>query len=321
MKKRRLAIIAVCIILFIAYTAIRRPEKKESYMVGICQFVQHDSLDAATQGFKDALTDKLGDKVVFEEQNGQGDYAVCTSAINGLVSKNVDLILANSTAALQAAATCTTKIPILGTSITDYSAALQLTDFDGTLDRNISGVSDLAPLDEQAAIIKELFPDADKVGLLYCSSEPNSQYQVEIVEKELEKLGFSYESYLFADSIDISSITMKAASECDVIYVPTDNAVASNAELIANICIPNKIPVIAGDESTCKVCGAASFAISYYDLGYTTGKMAVRILAEDEDISKMPIEYTSNFTKKYNPKVCKQLGIEVPKDYVPLDSK
>lgn len=321
MKKRIFVIIAICIVLLSACTVNSHSEKKKTYTVGICQFVQHDSLDAATQGFKDALTDKFGDKVIFEEQNGQGDYAVCTSAINGLVSKNVDLILANSTAALQAAATCTTKIPILGTSVTDYSAALQLNDFDGTLDGNISGVSDLAPLDQQAAIIQELFPDAKKVGLLYCSSEPNSQYQIEIVAKELEKLGFASETYTFADSIDISPITIRAASECDVIYVPTDNAVASNAELIANICIPDKIPVIAGDESTCKICGVASFAISYYELGYTTGKMAVRILAEGEDISKMPIEYTSSFTKKYNPDICKQLGIEVPEDYIPLDSK
>lgn len=296
-------------------------EGEQEFTVGICQFVEHQALDAATEGFMDALSEKMGDRVIFDEQNAQGDYSACTSIINGFLAKDVDLILANATASLQAAVTAETETPILGTSITEYGAALQLDDFDGTVGGNVSGTSDLAPLEEQAAMVKELFPDAGRVGLLYCSAEPNSEYQVEVVQKELEAAGYECGLYRFADSNDISAVTAKASEECDVIYVPTDNAVASNAELIANVCIPDKTPVIAGEESTCKLCGAATLSISYYDLGYTTGEMAVRILDEGEDISQMSVEYASAVTRKYNPSVCEELGIEIPEGYEALETE
>lgn len=295
--------------------------KEETFTVGVCQFVQHEALDASTRGFQAALAEKLGDRVVIDVENAQGDYAACTSVINGFVSKDVDLILANATAALQAAATATSQIPILGTSVTDYGAALQIDDFDGNAIQNVSGTSDLAPLDEQAAMIQELFPDASQVGLLYCSGEPNSQYQIDIVQSELDALGYSCRQYAFSDSNDISAVTQKAAADCDVLYVPTDNTVASNAELIANICIPEQIPVIAGEESTCKNCGVATLSIDYYDLGYTTGEMAARILDEGRNVSEMPIEYAHHFTKRYNASVCEQLGIQVPDDYAPLEAE
>lgn len=321
MKKQIFTFLSVLACLTGSLSIATGAEENQTFTVGICQFTQHDALDAATRGFKDALTDKLGDRVIFDEQNAQGDYATCTSAINGLITRDVDLILANATASLQTAATSTADIPILGTSVTEYGAALQLDDFNGTVGGNISGTSDLAPLDEQAAMVQELFPDADKVGLLYCSAEPNSQYQIDVVEKELEELGYQCERYTFSDSNDISSVAMNAASECDVIYVPTDNTVASNAELIANICIPDKVPVIAGEENTCRGCGAATLTINYYDLGYTTGEMAVRILVDGENISDMPIEYDDKLTKRYNKEICEQLGIEVPDDYVALEAE
>lgn len=292
---------------------------EETYTIGICQYVQHDALDLSTQGFKDALSEQLGDRVTFDEQNAQGDSTLCATIINSFVSSEADLILANATTALQAAATATADIPILGTSVTEYGAALQIEDFEGITGRNISGTSDLAPLDVQAAVIKELLPDASTVGLLYCSAEPNSQYQIEVVEQELLELGFTCERYPFADSYDISAVTMNAAAVCDVIYVPTDNTAASNAELIANICIPEGIPVIAGEENACKLCGIATFSINYYDLGYTTGLMAARILIDGEDITSMPIEYASDFTKKYHPENCSVLGIEVPEEYIALE--
>lgn len=165
----------------------------QTYKVGICQLVQHVALDAATQGFKDALTEQLGDAVTFEEKNAQGDSNTCSTIINGFVSDNVDLILANATPALQAAQAGTNTIPVLGTSVTEYGVALGIDDFDGLVGTNISGTSDLAPLDEQAGIIKELFPDAKTVGLLYCSAEANSQYQVDTVKASLEELGYTCE--------------------------------------------------------------------------------------------------------------------------------
>ena len=290
----------------------------KTFTVGICQLVQHEALDAATQGFKDALTEEFGGSVTFDEQNAQGDSNTCSTIINSFVSDNVDLILANATPALQAAQAGTNEIPILGTSVTEYGVALGIDGFDGTVGGNISGTSDLAPLDEQAAMLHELFPDAKNVGLLYCSAEPNSQYQVDTVKAALEELGYSCEYYAFSDSNDLSTIATKAASESDVLYVPTDNTAASNTEIINNICQPAGIPVITGEEGICSGCGVATLSISYYDLGVATGKMAVKILNGESDISEMPIEYAPQFTKKYNPTICEALGIEVPSDYVAI---
>ena len=290
----------------------------ETYTVGICQLVQHDALDAATQGFKDALTEALGDAVVFDEQNAQGDTNTCSTIINSFVSNDVDLILANATPALQAAQAGTNEIPILGTSVTEYGVALGIEGFTGTVGGNISGTSDLAPLDEQAAMLNELFPDAEKVGLLYCSAEANSQYQVDTVKAALEELGYTCEYYAFSDSNDLSTIVTKASSESDVIYVPTDNTAAANTELINNVCQPAGVPVIAGEEGICAGCGVATLSISYYDLGVATGNMAVKILTGEADISEMPIEYAPQFTKKYNKELCEALNVEIPDDYVAI---
>lgn len=291
----------------------------ESYVVGICQLVQHDALDAATQGFKDAITEALGDSVTFDEQNAQGDSNTCSTIMNSFVSNNVDLILANATPALQAAQAGTNEIPILGTSVTEYGVALGIDDFDGTVGGNISGTSDLAPLDEQAAMLQELFPEAKTVGLLYCSAEANSQYQVDTVKAALEALGYTCEYYAFSDSNDLATIVTNATSSCDVIYVPTDNTAAANTEIINNICQPAGVPVIAGEEGICSGCGVATLSISYYDLGVATGKMAVKILTGEAQISDMPIEYAPQFTKKYNPAICEALGVTVPEDYVAIE--
>ena len=291
----------------------------KTYVVGICQLVQHEALDAATQGFKDALTDALGDAVTFDEQNAQNDTATCATIINAFVSENVDLILANATPALQAAQAGTNEIPILGTSVTEYGVALGIEDFDGTVGGNISGTSDLAPLNDQAAMLKELFPDAKNVGLLYCSSEANSQYQVDTVKAALEGMGYSCEYYAFTDSNDLATIVTNAAGACDVIYVPTDNTAAANTSIIDNICRPAKVPVIAGEEGICAGCGVATLSISYYDLGVGTGNMAAKILTGESDISTMPIEYAPQFTKKYNPTIAEELGVEIPDDYVAIE--
>ena len=292
----------------------------ETYTIGICQLVEHEALDAATQGFQDALTDEFGDAVTFDLQNAQNDSNTCSTIINGFVSSGVDMILANATPALQAAAAGTSDIPILGTSVTEYGVALEIDDFNGTVGGNISGTSDLAPLDQQAAMVKEWFPDAKKVGLLYCSAEANSQYQVDVVKVELETLGYECQLYAFSDSNDLSAVCTTAAGECDVIYVPTDNTVASNTGIIDNICRPAGIPVIAGEEGICAGCGVATLSISYYDLGYTTGQMAVKILKGEADIAEMPIEYT-DVTKKYNKAICDELDLTVPEGYEAIEAE
>ena len=289
------------------------------YNIGICQLLQHDALDQATQGFKDAMVELLGeDRVVFDEQNASNDSATCATIINQFVSADVDLILANATAALQAAAQGTTEIPILGTSITDYATALGIDDWTGTTGMNISGTSDLAPLEEQAAMLNELFPDAQNVGLLYCSAEPNSIYQADTIRGHLEGYGYTCEDYTFADSNDLASVVTNAVSSCDVIYVPTDNTAAGNTEVINNVCLPAGIPVIAGEQGICSGCGVATLSISYYDIGYAAGEMAVDILENGADISTMEIQSAPNVTKMYNEAICSELGITVPDDYEPI---
>ena len=290
----------------------------DSYTVGICQLVQHAALDAATQGFEDALTAEFGENVKFDFQNAQGDSATCATIANGFVSAGVDLIMANATPALQAAQSATNEIPVLGTSVTEYGVALGLSDFSGTVGDNISGTSDLAPLDQQADMIVEWMPEAKKVGLLYCSAEANSQYQVDEVQKYLEAKGVTATQYAFSDSNDLSSVCQKAADENDALYVPTDNTVAANTGIVDGICRPAKKPVFAGEEGICAGCGVATLSISYYDLGYTTGEMAVKILKGEADISTMPIEYT-DVTKKYNKAVCDDLGLTAPEGYEAIE--
>ena len=289
--------------------AASAPAAAETYTVGICQLVQHVALDAATQGFMDALNEALPGQVTFDNQNASNDIPMCSTIVNQFVAADVDLILANATPALQAASAATIDIPILGTSVTEYGVAMGIKDFNGTVGGNVSGTSALAPLDQQAAMVKEWFPDAKTVGLLYCSAEANSQYQVDVVKTELEKLGYTCEFYSFSDSNDLAAVTESAAAASDVIYVPTDNTVASNAALIDNICRPAGIPVIAGEEGICAGCGVATLSISYYDLGVATGKMAAKILTGEADISTMPVGYAETVTPKYNADICASLNI------------
>ena len=291
----------------------------QKFTVGICQLVQHAALDAATQGFEDALTAAFGDNVTFDFQNAQGDSATCATITNGFVSSGVDLIMANATPALQAAQAATNTIPVLGTSVTEYGVALGLDNFSGTVGGNVSGTSDLAPLDQQADMIVEWMPEVKKVGLLYCSAEANSQYQVDEVQKYLEAKGVTATQYAFSDSNDLSSVCQKAADENDALYVPTDNTVAANTGIVDGICRPAKKPVFAGEEGICSGCGVATLSISYYDLGYTTGEMAVKILNGESDISTMAIEYT-DVTKKYNKTICDDLGLTVPEGYVEIEA-
>ena len=290
----------------------------KTYTVGVCQLVQHEALDAATQGFEDALKAELGDAVDIKVQNASNDIPTCSTIVSGFVAEDVDLIMANATPALQAAAAATQEIPILGTSITEYGVALDIQDFNGTVGGNISGTADLAPLDQQAAMFTELLPEAKTVGILYCSAEPNSVYQADTVKAALEAQGITVNVYTFADSNDVATVTASACAENDALYVPTDNTAASCAEAINNVAEPAGVPIIAGEEGICAGCGVATLSINYYDLGVTTGKMAAKILTGEANISEMPIEYFPDPVKKYNPAICEALGITVPEDYVAI---
>lgn len=288
---------------------------KDSYLVGISQLVQHPALDAATKGFKDELTKELGDKVKFDEQNAQGDASTATTIAQNLVSEKCDLILANATASLQSAAAATKTIPILGTSITEYGVALNIKDFKGTVGGNISGTSDLAPLDQQEKIIKDFVPDAKKLGILYCSAEPNSKYQADEVQKYAEKDGLTVKTYTFSDSNDVTSVTQQACSDNDVLYIPTDNTAASCTKAIDNVASNAKVPIVTGEEGIMEGCGIATLSIDYYGLGQKTGKMAAQILTGQKDISKMPIQYYDNPKKEYDADRVEKLGLKVPDGY------
>ena len=321
MKKRilSLAMVGVLAASLFAGCGSSSNTAKDSYNIGILQLVQHPALDAATQGFKDALTEKLGDKVSFHEENAAGEAATCATIANTFASENVDLMLGNATAALVACTQASDKIPVLGTSITDYATALSLDNFQGTTGMNASGTCDLAPLDQQADITKELFPEAKTVGIIYCSAEPNSQYQAKVITGYYEKLGLTVKEFPFADSNDIASIVKAACAESDVLYVPTDNTAASCAETIASVVVPAKMPVIAGEEGICAGCGVATLSIDYYDLGYKTGEMAYDILVNGKDVSTYEIQYAPQVTKKYNKSICDQLGVTAPEGYVAIE--
>lgn len=315
--KKMLAIV-IAAMLCLTATVVPAMAETETYNIGICQLVQHDALDAATQGFIDALTDLLGDSVTFDSQNASGDSATCITIVNGFIANEVDLIMANATPALQAAQAATGDIPILGTSVTDYATALDMSDWTGVTGVNISGTSDLAPLSEQAAMLNELFPDAKEIGLLYCSAEANSAYQVDVITGYLTEMGYNCTPYTFADSNDVASVAQNACDNCDVIYIPTDNTAAYCTEAIRNVVEPAGVPVIAGEEGICSGCGVATLSISYYDLGVATGKMAYEILVNGTDISTMPVEFAPNVTKKYNAELCEILGVDIPEDYIAI---
>jgi len=322
MKKSRLALLSLLTgmsLVSCSSKSIKVNPDKEEYTVGICQLVTHPALDAATKGFKTALTEYLIDKgrlVQFDEQNAAGDSSTCTTIVNKFVSHDVDLIMANATSPLQAAANSTLSIPILGTSITDYGTALNCEVKDGIVGGNISGTSDLAPLDTQAQMMCDLFPNATRVGVIYCSSEANSKFQLDQMKKFLEQGGKQVTAYPFVDSNDLAAIVTNACNNSDLIYLPTDNTVASNTTLIDSIARPAKTPIFAGEQGIMDVCGCFTLSISYENIGKVTGTMAGKILLGELDITKAPIAYDTEPVKLFNREICEELSITVPAGYI-----
>lgn len=305
-------------------TADKTSDKKEDgdkvYHIGIIQLVEHQALDAATEGFQKALKEKLGDKVEFDVQNAQGEETNCATIATKFVNSNVDLIMANATQAVISSATATSDIPIVGTSVTDYvtTGTVKSNDAPGG---NVTGTSDLAPIDQQVELLQKLLPDAKNVGILYCSAEANSVYQAEQAQKYLEKAGINVKTYTAADSNDIQQVVTKAADENDAIYIPTDNTIASNMEIVKNVTVPAKVPVIAGEENMCSAGGLATLSISYESIGYNAGLMAYDILVNGKNPADMPIQYADDVTLKYNADIASELGIEIPDDMVAIEKE
>ena len=316
MKKILALALALVMVMTMAAIAPAAQADDASYTIGICQLVQHAALDAATQGFRDALTEKLGDKVTFDEQNAQGDSATCSTIVTGFVANDYDLIMANATPALLAAVSATDTIPVLGTSVTDYFSALQLdATEDGATGMNVSGTSDGVPAQLYADCLMELVPEAKTVAIIYCSAEPNSVVQADQFIACMDELGVATTVNTFTDSYDIQAVVTAAIEGADAVYIPTDNTAASNMTIVSNICTPACIPVICGEEGMCGSGGLATVSISYYDIGYVCGEMAYEILVNGADVSAMPIGYAANPVKKYNADVAEAISFEMPEEY------
>ena len=279
------------------------------YTVGICQIMAHPSLDEATQGFIDALTAELAaaGKTVSLDTQIPAEINLCTTVINTFTAKNVDLIMANGTPALVAAAGATDKIPILGTSVTDYDDT-----FSGNIPKNVSGTSDAVPFGEQAQMMIDTLGlvGGDKVGVIYCSNESNSQFQYETVKRYFESKGITAVAYTFSETMELQGVATLAATECKAIYVPSDNTVAKNDTVVGTVCNELNTPVYTSYASA--IC-YASLAINYYDLGYETGIMAARILLGEAVPSDIAIK-TLTPTVFYNKELCAQLEISVPEN-------
>ena len=318
MKKILAFVLMAVLVLSLGAAAFAAPA---TYNVGICQLVQHPALDAATEGFMDALKEKLGeDAVKFNVQNASGDSATCSVIVSQFISDEVDLIMANATPALLATQ-ATNTIPVLGTSVTDYASAFEVEDWNiRDIALNVSGTSDGVPAQAQAELLQQVFADAKNVGLLYCSGEPNSKFQADTIRPILEEMGYKVKDYAFSDSNEVAQVAANACDGSDVLYIPTDNTAASNAELINNICLDKKVPVVAGEENLCAGCGCVTLSISYYDLGVVTGEMAAEILATGADISTMEIQYAP-FTGKYNAVNCELLGVEIPEGFEAIETE
>lgn len=289
-----------------------------SYTIGICQLVQHDALDAATNGFKQAVIDGLGEgNVTFDEQNAQGDSATCSTIVTGFVANGYDLIMANATPAVQAAVSATDTIPILGTSVTDYGAAIDDADMDPAAGTgiNLSGTSDGVPAQSYVDLLDELLPEAKNVSVLYCSAEANSVLQAEQFKAAAEAEGKNVTIYTFADSNDIQSVVNSAVTDADALYIPTDNTAASNMTIISSVCEGVQMPIICGEENMMANGGLATVSISYYDIGYECGQQAVEILAGGADVSTMPIGYATDPVKEYNPVYAEAIGFTVPEGF------
>lgn len=277
------------------------------YTVGICQLMEHESLDKATNGFIDALTEemeKAGKTVKFDTQVA-GETNYCATVINTFVSKKVDLILGNATPCLLAAANATKDIPVLGTSVTDYDDT-----FSGNIPANVSGTSDAVPFDEQAQMMIDTLglKEGDQVGVVYCLNESNSVIQYEAVKKLFEAKKITVKAYTFSDTTELQTVVTSAANASKAIYVPSDNTVADNDSVLATVC-GDKVPVYTSYGG--KVC-YASLAIDYYELGAETGRMAAEILLGNKQPSDFEVKTLTPATV-YNDELCQKLGITINK--------
>ncbi len=283
--------------------------------IGIIQLVQHNALDASCEGFIAALADNGyvdGDNIAIDFQNGQGDQANLSTIADRFVAKKVDLVLAIATPAALAIAGKTTDIPILATAVTDYVEA-RLVESNEAPGTNVSGTTDMASIEDQIKLIGTLVPDVKTVGVLYNSGEVNSVVQAEEAKRHIEALGYTYVERTVTNSSEVQQATEAIARQCDCIYIPTDNVLAASMPIVYGVTVESKTPVICGESGMVMSGGLATLGINYYNLGYQTGLMAVRLLSEEgADISTMPVEKQTAFDYCINATIAREIGVEIP---------
>ena len=288
----------------------------QNYKIGVIQLVEHAALDAAYKGFVDGLKEagfEDGKNITIDYQNAQGDQSNCQTIANKLINDQNNLILAIATPAAQAVANTTKDIPILVTAVTDPAAA-KLVASNEAPGGNVSGTSDLTPVKEQIGLITKLVPSVKKGGLLYCSSEANSKFQIEIAKKELEALGLEGVEATVSNSNEIQQVTQSLVGKVEAIYIPTDNMLAAGMATVAQVTTPSKLPVVVGEEGMVTNGGTATYGINYYNLGKLTAAQAVAILKDGKKTAEMPIEYASECTLVVNEEALKAMGIELPQE-------
>ena len=292
-------------------------EAKDGYTVGIVQLVQHVALDQATQGFQDALAEKLGDQVHFDVQLASGETTNCTTIVTKFVNEGVDLIMGNATPAVIAAKEATATIPIVGTSVTDYVAAeAAIVESNEAPGANVTGYSDMSDIAAHVELTQKLCPDAKTVAILYCSAEPNSVIQGNQAKELYEAAGIATITLTASDITTISTVVTSACDQADVIYIPTDNLFAENMESVKNITEPAKIPVICGEGGMVVSGGTASVAIDYYVLGYRAGEMAYEIMVNGADPATTPIGFMTaeDMELVINEENLAAIGLTIPED-------
>lgn len=314
MKKIISAIVVAALCLTAATAKPKKAKKAKVLKIGVIQLVEHSALDANYKGFVDGLAEAGyvdGQNIKIDYQNAQGEQANCVTIAEKLINDRDDLIFAIATPAAQAVANLTSTIPVLISSVTDPESA-KLVKSNAMPGTNVSGTSDLTPCAAQMNLIKKLFPEAKTVGMLFCSSEQNSYFQVGLAEKACDELGLKYVEATVSNSNEIQQVTQSLCGKCDVIYSPTDNMIAAGMSLVAQVANENKIPTICGEEGMVKAGGLATYGINYYELGKQTAKMAVEILKNGKKPAEMPIQYLDNCDISINEETAKILGVTIP---------
>lgn len=312
MKKITGIVLAAVVVFFAA--GCQKKAAGGALTVGIIQLVEHPALDAACKGFIDGLAEagyKDGESIIIDYQNAQGEQANCVTIANKFVNDKDDLILAIATPAAQAVAQLTDEIPILITAVTDPATA-NLVETNERPGKNVTGTSDLTPVAAQIDLLKTILPDARTVGLMYCSSEQNSVFQIQLAKDACDKAGLRYVEGSVSNSNEIQQVTQSLVGKVDAIYIPTDNMLAAGMPLVAQVANENRIPTVVGENGMVQSGGMVTYGINYYELGKQTAAQAVQILRDGASPADMPIEYLERCDLAVNEDSLAAVGMTLP---------